>query len=351
MHIRSLLLGTLTLGGMLLGGCSSLDDADTEAPTIALSSPTAGDTVGVESVRFVTSTYDNFSVTKVEFYVDGQLQATDVVYPFDATVSLTTFTEGAHTAMAKAFDEAGNVGASPEVTFVKGIRSVDVVTRFVLAEITTSANCTACAPQNEAFRNAVIGNAVYQERVITVKYHGWFPRPTDSIWKATQTWAKPRIDYLFSGTPLSFPKAWIDGTNAGSNANGWIGMMQNRLDVAPEAKIELSRSGGPGSVTLTIKVTGMNETSYTDLRLHTIVTEDDIFYNDGNAEFEHWDVMCEMIPSAGGEAVSVTKGQSQTYTREITVNSGWHLDKLNAVVFIQSAGSMRILQAAKIALK
>ena len=353
MHKISCFLFALAVVAIVAGGCNNTTDVppDTEAPIISLVSPEVGDTVGTTEVSIVASTSDNLAVAKVEFYIDGQLQTTVTNPPYEATVQITSFSDGAHKAMAKAYDDAGNVGTSVEITFVKGIRSVDVVKRYVLAEITTSANCTSCAPQNEAFRTAVMGNSVYQERVISVKYHGWFPRATDSIWLATQSWAKPRIDYLFGVLPLSFPKAWVDGNLAGSNATGWIQMMQNELLVAPEAKIELSKTDGAGTVDLTIKLTGMNATSYSDLRLHTIVTEDEINYNDGNAEFEHWDVMCEMIPSADGDAISMTNGQSQSYTRQITVKQGWHKEKLNAVVFVQSKGSMKVLQAAKISLK
>jgi hypothetical protein len=350
-RILSLLL-PLTLVVVLIGGCSnSTDEADTEAPVISLQKPEAGNTVGVSMVTLVANATDNIDVTKVEFYVDGQLKSSVIAPPYQDSVALSSYTDGPHTAMAKAFDEAGNVASSATVTFIKGVRSVDVVRRMILAEITTSANCVSCAPQNEAFRTAIAGNSVYQERIITVKYHGWFPRPTDSIWLATQTWAKPRIDYLFIGKTLSFPQAWIDGSNAGSNANGWIGKAQNDLSVAPEARIELTKTGGAGAVTLNIKVTGMNATAYSDLHLHTVVTEDDIYYNDGNAEFEHYDVMCEMLPDADGEAITLTNGQSQTFSRNITVKQGWHLDKLNAVVFVQSKGSKAVLQAAKISLK
>jgi hypothetical protein len=325
--------------------------ADTQAPVVSLTKPAPGDTVGTVSVELVATATDDIEVTKVEFYIDGQMQTTVTSAPYQATVTLSSFADGPHNAQAKAFDEVGNMGVSAVVPFVKGNSSANVVNRYVLAEITTSANCTSCAPQNEAFRTAVENNATYKERVITVKYHGWFPRPTDSIWLATQSWAKPRIDYLFGALPLSFPKAWIDGTIAGSTATAWVQMLQNQIAVAPEAKIEVTKTDNGGSLALQIKVTGLTATAYSDLQLHTVVTEDEIYYNDGNAEFEHWDVMCEMLPTADGESITMSNGQTKSYSRQITIKNGWHQDKLNAVVFVQSKGSKKILQAAKISLK
>ncbi len=60
---------------------------------------------------------DNVGVTKVEFYVDGVLKATDTATPFTTTLNSTTLTNGSHSLTAKAYDAANNVTTSSAVAF------------------------------------------------------------------------------------------------------------------------------------------------------------------------------------------------------------------------------------------
>jgi hypothetical protein len=56
-------------------------------------------------------------VTRVEFYVDGALKATDASSPYSATLDSTTLGDGTHALIARAYDAAGNVGSSTAVAF------------------------------------------------------------------------------------------------------------------------------------------------------------------------------------------------------------------------------------------
>uniref|UniRef100_UPI0032169EB1 Ig-like domain-containing protein n=1 Tax=Dyella sp. TaxID=1869338 RepID=UPI0032169EB1 len=60
---------------------------------------------------------DNVGVSKVEFYVDGTLKATDTASPYTATLDSTTLANGSHSLVAKAYDAANNVGTSATVSF------------------------------------------------------------------------------------------------------------------------------------------------------------------------------------------------------------------------------------------
>lgn len=88
---------------------------DTQAPTISVTSPASGSTVS-GLVDITASASDNVGVTKVEFYVDGILFATDTTSPYLASWDTTTVSNGSHTLSAKAYDLAGNVGTSAAVT-------------------------------------------------------------------------------------------------------------------------------------------------------------------------------------------------------------------------------------------
>jgi hypothetical protein len=64
-------------------------------------------------VSFTAS--DNRGVARVELSVDGQVVASTTTAPFGVTWDTTTVTNGPHTLTAKAYDAAGNQGASAPV--------------------------------------------------------------------------------------------------------------------------------------------------------------------------------------------------------------------------------------------
>ncbi|WP_246163599.1 Ig-like domain-containing protein [Oryzomonas sagensis] len=80
-------------------------------PTVSISSPAASTTVsGTVSVNAGAS--DNVGVTKVEFYVNGVLKATDTATPYVYSWNTAGLASGSYTLQAKAYDAAGNVGQS-----------------------------------------------------------------------------------------------------------------------------------------------------------------------------------------------------------------------------------------------
>src|SRR3989475_5596864 len=88
---------------------------DTTPPTCAITTPSHGATVSVTIAPAATAS-DDVGVSKVEFYVDNVLQATDTTSPYSFSWDTTTVGNGSHLLMAKAFDAAGNVGTSTTVT-------------------------------------------------------------------------------------------------------------------------------------------------------------------------------------------------------------------------------------------
>ena len=87
---------------------------DTQAPAVAVSSPTAGSTVqGLVPVN-VTAT-DNYGVMKVELYVNGALKATDTTAPYQFSWDTTGLANGSANVSAKAYDAASNQGLSTSV--------------------------------------------------------------------------------------------------------------------------------------------------------------------------------------------------------------------------------------------
>ncbi|MBJ6727573.1 DUF4082 domain-containing protein [Geomesophilobacter sediminis] len=85
------------------------------APTVSITAPANGATAtGTMSVT--ANATDNIGVTKVEFYVNGTLAATDTATPYLYSWNTSNLAAGTYTLTAKAYDAAGNVGTSSAVS-------------------------------------------------------------------------------------------------------------------------------------------------------------------------------------------------------------------------------------------
>jgi len=85
--------------------------AEQVPPTVGITSPLNSATVsGVVTVS--AGAADNVGVTKVEFYANGVLNATDTASPYTYSWDTTTVASGANTLMVKAYDAAGNASQS-----------------------------------------------------------------------------------------------------------------------------------------------------------------------------------------------------------------------------------------------
>ncbi|ABQ26507.1 Ig-like domain-containing protein [Geotalea uraniireducens] len=115
--------------------------SDTTPPTVSISSP-AGNTNVSGTVTVSTSASDNVGVTRVEFYVNGVLQATDTASPYTVSWNATAVANGTYILTAKAYDAAGNVGQSGNVTVTVNSTAADTtpptVTIFTMPATSSS---------------------------------------------------------------------------------------------------------------------------------------------------------------------------------------------------------------------
>jgi len=84
---------------------------DTSPPSVAISYPASGATVA-GAIQVQGSATDNVAVTKVEFYVDGQLAGSSTLAAFSFGWNTAAVSNGSHTLAVKAYDGAGNVGSA-----------------------------------------------------------------------------------------------------------------------------------------------------------------------------------------------------------------------------------------------
>ncbi|MCY1078279.1 Ig-like domain-containing protein [Archangium lansingense] len=88
---------------------------DNAAPAVAITSPAGGATVS-GGVSLQADATDNEGVTRVEFFVDGALLASDTTAPYSVEWDSGFWFNGSHTLLAKAYDAVGNVGTSTQLT-------------------------------------------------------------------------------------------------------------------------------------------------------------------------------------------------------------------------------------------
>ncbi|RKZ28052.1 hypothetical protein DRQ36_10955 [bacterium] len=109
------------LGSMLFIGCGKDDDdngtgpsSDTEAPTVTITSPASGYTTSGSVIISVEAT-DNEEVSKVELLVDGSVKSTDTTSPYSFNIDFSSYSEGAHSVVAKAYDSSDNTAVSDAI--------------------------------------------------------------------------------------------------------------------------------------------------------------------------------------------------------------------------------------------
>lgn len=101
-----------------VSAAKALGTADTQAPTIAITSPTGG---RVSATVPVDLTYgDNIGVVRAELYVNGVKVATDEAVPYAFAWDTSAYADGSYTLTARAFDAAGNQGVSAPVAVTLG---------------------------------------------------------------------------------------------------------------------------------------------------------------------------------------------------------------------------------------
>lgn len=87
---------------------------DTVAPAVSIVVPALSGTAS-KSVMVSAIASDNVAVSRVEFFLNGALQATSSAAPYGFTWNTLAVANGAYSLTAKAYDAAGNVGQSAAV--------------------------------------------------------------------------------------------------------------------------------------------------------------------------------------------------------------------------------------------
>src|SRR6185436_13701997 len=96
--------------GTITTDAYSLNYVDTHAPTASMDALSTEPVSG--TISFSATATDNIGVTSVDFKVDGVLVGSASSSPFSISFDTTTISDGQHSVLAVAHDEAGNTSTS-----------------------------------------------------------------------------------------------------------------------------------------------------------------------------------------------------------------------------------------------
>jgi hypothetical protein len=166
--------GGITSGGLVgftrlasFAGTLYLDDfrafpttGDPLAPSVSLTSPRTLDTLtGVVPVQATAG--DNVGVARVEFYLDGALEATDVQAPYVWNFDSSSASNGLHQLTARAYDIAGNSNSSSVAVLTSNANAIPAINlprHFSWIRIAQIAYSTAT--QLDSFGQSLLRRAV-----------------------------------------------------------------------------------------------------------------------------------------------------------------------------------------------
>lgn len=89
--------------------------SDTTAPSTSITSPAGGATVS-GTTKVTASASDDTGVSRVDFYLDGAVRASDTTSPYEWSWDTAADANGTHTLTSRAFDAAGNSATSSGVS-------------------------------------------------------------------------------------------------------------------------------------------------------------------------------------------------------------------------------------------
>ncbi|MGB5286959.1 MAG: PEGA domain-containing protein [Ignavibacteriaceae bacterium] len=249
-------------------------------------------------------------------------------------------------------------------------------TKLVLIEDFANVSCIPCVQSNkilESLSNIKFG----RNKLVVIKFPTNFPSPNDPFYLANKIDCDSRIGYY---NIFFAPNTVTDGIERPISTDSLdvISKVEARMDSLPrfDLSVTASASGGnyfitvnvkviekyfPSSQTLNIKA-GDSKTldfnlnldnstiNYSDLVLHTVVTETDIEFSTppgSNGETKFFDVMRKMLPTNGGQDLtSLEQSSEEAYQFQVPIGSGWEVNNLNVVTYVQNKVTKEIFQSS-----
>lgn len=220
-----------------------------------------------------------------------------------------------------------------------------VVDDILVLEHFTNASCGPCAAQNPAMEAIMNANGT---KATSLKYHVSWPG-VDPMYSFNTVDPMARVNfYTINGVPavrLSTQPNMAPSQITQSAINDWYNTM------SPAFRYNIQSQIVGDSLFISGQVVRFRPINATDLRLHTVLAEHPVNYDNppgSNGERDFPMVVRKMFPTAGGLEIgngSVATPFSYAYYLPAVLRR----DRLQLVLFVQSAGSKTAYKGVKIA--
>ena len=186
------------------------------------------------------------------------------------------------------------------------------------------------------------------DNAAVIRYHGWWPGSGDPYYQYNVPENSARINYY---GPDYAPHYRVDGTRDGGSSYGsWGTLMSNAINSPSPLTIDLTGSFDETSRTGTLTVTIFAESTPGDsnLKLRIALTESDIYFVAPNGATMHHQTFRDMIPSASGEPITISQGETVEFTYDFSTPSPLVPRSCELVAFVQSDQTHTIIQGSKV---
>ncbi|WP_224981916.1 Ig-like domain-containing protein [Geomonas agri] len=229
--------------------------AEMQAPTTAITYPSSSATVA-GTVSVTADAADNVGVTKVEFYVNGALQATIPSSPYVYSWDTSALTPGSYTLMTKAYDAAGNIGQSQSVTVNVAndltAPSVSLTSPGNNMTVSGSVNIAASATDNVGVSRVefYLNNALLSATNMSPYAYTWDSKSvangvytlTAKAYDAAGNLGQSQILTVNVSNDLIAPSVSMASPLSGSTVNGTVTVTANASDNVGVSKVEFYRN-------------------------------------------------------------------------------------------------------------
>jgi len=222
-------------------------------------------------------------------------------------------------------------------------------TNVVLLEDFANVSCDPCVISNKIIET--LTNETYgRNKLVAVKFPTNFPAPNDLFYLAAKEICDARISYY---NVFFAPTTVIDGIlkPISTDSNSVKSAVDQRLLKELRFRMDVSDNviGTDYFTTITIKVINSAGLDFSNIVLHTVITETDIEFSTppgSNGETIFHDVTRTMMPSSAGESLSgISLTDEVVFQRQTSINPIWVTNKLNTVAYIQNVVTKEVYQA------
>jgi hypothetical protein len=216
--------------------------------------------------------------------------------------------------------------------------------RLVLLEHFTGASCGPCATYNPAIENILVNNP---EKVVSIKYQ-LAPPGVDPMYSHNSAHSGSRAGYY---NVTGIPNSVLDGNFYNGHPANWsTTTLNNRYDDPSPFDIDIIYMVTPFAVEAVVTVTATQDITSSNLRLHTVVIEEEIEFDSApgsNGETGFYHVMKRMLPNQNGTTLTSEwmSGDSETFTLSWNHTNVYSLTELAVVAFVQDNSTKEVHQA------